>query len=126
MHAVVDRSAKTLYIFFGIAGLVGLLIGTSLHYVSGFFESLLDLEGQSREQKERMLDNYRAGNVDQRRKTERPLKRKHRGREVKNHCVAFRDGHANWDLSKQERGRGKNGSRPTTIIEEDDNWEDGI
>lgn len=53
-------SLQTLYIFFGIAALVGIVTGASLHYISGFITSLLQLDASAEEQRGRTLASYRA------------------------------------------------------------------
>ena len=111
---------KTLYIFFGVAALIGLLTGTSLHYVSAFFISLLNLESLPEEQRGRTLASYHT-KEEGREKDDQLLKLKHRGGLSRNDG-ALKDEYVNWSLSKQERGRGK--KVPTTILEEDDSLED--
>lgn len=53
-------SLQTLYIFFGIAALVGIVTGMSLHYLSGFIISLLNLDASPEEQRGRTLASYHA------------------------------------------------------------------
>ena len=59
MHGVLTGS-QTLYIFFGIAALVGIVTGMSLHYVSAFIISILSLESPPEKPRGRTLASYRA------------------------------------------------------------------
>ena len=130
--------------------LVGVVTGTSLHYVSGFIVSVLDLEGRVEEARGRTLASYREEKREKQ-KNDPALKPGYyglkgtRGNDVK----AERrdpDFHQNplslpklrsrrdkdllkeepmdFEWSKPGRGRAKNDLVPNTILEED-STEDG-
>ncbi len=63
---IIDIAPQTLYIFLGVAVLVGALTGTSLHYASGLIVSLLRLKSQPEEQRGRTLASYRQEKRDKR------------------------------------------------------------
>lgn len=107
---------QTLYIFFGVAVLVGVITGTSLHYVYSFISSLLDLEGQPEERRGRTLASHRR---EQQPKAEDPLiKIETRGGELPMSDVTPKEEYRDWEWSKQSRGKKRNGLI-NTILEED-------
>lgn len=109
---------ESLYIFFGIAALVGILTGTSLHYISGFIISALNLDSSPEGQRGRTLASYRA-EKQARRDAKDPitnLRQKDDGLRRKD--LRVREEYMNWNSSKQDRGRG--GNRFNTILEEED------
>ena len=107
---------QTLYIFFGVAVLVGVITGTSLHYVYSFISSLLDLEGQPEEHRGRTLASYRR---EKQQKADDPLvKVETRGGGLPMSDVTPKEEYRDWEWSKQDRGKRRNGLI-NTILEED-------
>jgi len=112
---------ETLYIFFGVATLVGLLTGTALYYCSGFIVATLRLD-KLPEYQGRTLTSYRAE------------KRAKEARKPRIHTPkvsapprpggALKDEYAEW-LS-QDKGEGNKGLLSTTILEEEDSSEAGL
>lgn len=55
---------ETLYIFFGVATLVGIITGTSLHYVSTFLASVLKIDGRPQERRARNVEGSEVGKLE--------------------------------------------------------------
>ncbi|KAL9124346.1 MAG: hypothetical protein Q9175_008231 [Cornicularia normoerica] len=108
---------QTLYIFFGIAALVGIVTGTSLHYVLGFIISILNLDSSPEEQEGRALASYRA-EKQERRDAKDPIMRLRQKEGLQKNDLSLREECMDWNTSKQDRGRG--GNRINTILEEED------
>lgn len=107
---------QTLYIFFGVAVLVGVITGTCLHYVYSFISSLLEMMGQPEEQRGRTLASYRR---QQQQKAEDPLvKVEARGGRLPMGDVTPKEEYRDWEWSKQSRGKKRDGLI-NTILEED-------
>lgn len=117
---------QTLYIFFGVAVLVGVLTGTSLHYASGFLITILKLESQATEQRERTLATYRAEKLEKLEEAEPLLKLQSEKESETNIDVTLRRELADWTWGKQQQDRRKRGLIPTTILEEEDSSEGGL
>ena len=107
---------QTLYIFFGVAVLVGAITGTSVHYVYGFISSILDLEGQPEEHRGRTLASHRR---ERQQKAEDLLvKVETRGGGLPMSDVTPKEEYRDWEWSKQSRGKKRDGLI-NTILEED-------
>ena len=110
-------SMQTLYIFFGIAALVGIVTGTSLHYVSSFIMSLLDLDRSPKEQRGRSL----ASNLVEKRErahAEIPILESRQKQRLQNNDLDLREEYMDWN--RIMRGRERGGIRINTILEEED------
>ena len=107
---------------------VGILTGTSLHYVSGFMVSVLRLEVQSQaNQGGRSLANYRAEKLEREVKKEDPLEKLVReSKALPRDDSALANELKDWQWAKEKRGRSRNGSMPNTILEEEDSSEGGL
>ena len=107
---------QTLYIFFGVAVLVGAITGTSVHYVYSFISTMLDLEDQPEEHRGRTLASHRR---ERQQKADDPLvKVETRGGGLPMSDVTPKEEYRDWEWSKQSRGKKKNGFI-NTILEED-------
>ncbi|KAL9640177.1 MAG: hypothetical protein Q9164_000445 [Protoblastenia rupestris] len=103
---------ETLYVFFGVAIFVGVLTGTSLHFVSSFTISILRLEAQPEEdERGRTLAKYRAEKLVGGNRT------------TPENDSALMNGLKDWRWAKEERGRPTKGLIPNTILEEEDSSE---
>ena len=111
-------SPQTLYIFFGIAVFVGILTGMSLHYVSCFITSILNLESSPEGQRGRTWASYRAEKQERRDAKDPIMKIRHKDEEPQRNDPRSREDYMNWNSSKRNRGRGGNGFN--TILEEED------
>lgn len=109
---------QTLYVFFGIAVLVGGLTGFSLHYVSAFFVSILNLESHPNEYRGRTLASYRAER-QARKDTRDPLRKLEQRSDLSKDIDTLKDEHAAWERLKKIRGRTGGQLVPNTILEED-------
>ena len=110
-------SVQTLYIFFGIAALVGIVTGTSLHYVSSFIISMLDLDRSPEEQRGQSLATCRVEKRE-RAHAEIPILEARQKQILQNNDLGLRENHMDWNAIK--RGRERVGIRINTIIEEED------
>ena len=107
---------QTLYIFFGVAVLVGAITGTSVHYVYSFISTMLDLQDQPKEHRGRTLASHRR---ERQQKADDPLvKVETRGGGLPMSDVTPKEEYRDWEWSKQSRGKKKNGFI-NTILEED-------
>ena len=119
---VAKAIGKTLYYFFGVAAVVGILTGMGLHYISHFVGSLLNLEGRE-EPQGRMLAAYR---------TEKREKQKQNGMLLPTpRYTPYASGDVNpkedfGNLLGLARGRRRGSLIGTTILEEDDSSEGGF
>lgn len=66
---IANFALQTLYIFLGVAVLVGILTGTSLHYASSYLIAFLSLEKRPEQQRGRTLASYRRDKQDKRKDT---------------------------------------------------------
>ena len=116
---------KTLYIYFGIALLVGALMGLCLHSCSAFSMSLLKKEGNVDDETELNISSFAV------------RKQKRRGNRALPSTLNDSKGWSGKDgdrfdpqldieRSRSDRGRSRNASVPNTILEEDDTSEDGV
>ena len=126
IHRKLIFESKTLYIFVGVAVIVGAVTGTSLHFVSTSLISIFNLEnpplplskyedsnnGQSLDGNEGKEGDSIEANRRINNDTTRDISLE--GRRL-----------ADWDWVKQEQERGRNGMIPNTILEEDDSSEIG-
>ncbi|KAK3169451.1 hypothetical protein OEA41_008834 [Lepraria neglecta] len=115
---------ETLYIFFGVAVLIGVLTGTSLHYASGFIISVLNLESQREEPRGRTLASFRRNK--QRKMEDPPLKLEPKFGGLPMIDLTPKEEYMEWEWSKQGRGKGRNGLIPPNTILEEDSTEDGF
>ena len=109
---------QTLYIFFGIAALVGMVTGTGLHYVSGFIISMLNLQASPEQQRGATLASCRAEKQVRQDAKDTIVKVVQNDEGFQRDKYLLRDDLVNWNTSKQDRGRG--GDRFNTILEEED------
>ena len=117
--ASADRFLQTLYIFFGVAVLIGILSGTVLHYVSAFGFTVLNLERHSEKQSGKSIDSYRAEKQMRAEQKDPFLKLKRRDVSVVDGGGGLSGGYADWQRPKQDRGRTGPRLVPNTILEED-------
>lgn len=120
---------QTLYIYFGVAIVVGALTGTSLHYFSTFVITALQLERTREEKPGRSVAPYRAEKVEKQAKKGPLRKLLLPGRTRLKSDVAVKNELQDWQIGNEERGRGRNGRNgliPNTILEEDDSSEVGF
>ena len=120
-HAPLTGRLQTLYIFFGVAVLIGILTGTSLHYVSRFIILLLGLESRPEEQRGRTLASYRK--EKQQRLDNMLLKVETRGGRRPVNDVTPTEEYVDWDRLKKGRSERGDGLI-NTILEEDSTEED--
>ena len=118
-------TSQTLYIFFGVAALVGIVTGTGLHYASGFMASVLNIDSRAEERQVRSVAEYRAKRQEKRKKEARSPVLPEIGLSQPKPGGAMREEYSEW--LKQNKGvRRKKGVIPSTILEEDDSSEDGF
>ena len=110
-------SVQTLYIFFGIAALVGIVTGTSLHYFSSFIMSMLNLDRSPEEQRRRSLASYRVEKRE-RAHAEFPILESRQKQRLQNNDLGLREESRDWNTII--RGRERGGIRINTILEEED------
>lgn len=110
---------QTLYIFFGVAVLLGALTGTSLHYASAFLTTLFDIKSNHEEPRGRMLSSYRS-------EDQRPLDKDSSPNPNQTRKFSMSDGsdHRGWERSN--KGRGSHRNVPNTILEEVDSTDDSF
>ncbi len=89
----------------------------SLHYASGFIISMLDLESSPREGRGQTLASYRAEKQERRYAKDQITELMHNDEGFQRNDLRLGEDHTNWNISKEDRGRG--GNRFTTILEED-------
>lgn len=118
VHGSLTRSLQPLYIFFGIAALVGVITGTSLHYVSGFIISILNLDSSPEEQRGRTLASYRAEKQERLGVKDPILRLGQKDETIQRNDVELRKDYVSWYSSQQNQGRREN--RFNTILEEED------
>lgn len=120
---------QTLYIFFGVAALVGIVAGLILHLSSNFIIQLLHLD---KIQEEEQTEGYTAATyraARQKKKQEEKLQKAAQRRLLATHPAVV-DGaslkreYADW--LEQDHGRRKDGLLSTTILEEEDDSETGF
>lgn len=114
---------QTLYIFFGVAILIGVLTGIGVHYVSGFAISVLSLESHMSEQRGRTLTSYRA-EKQSRLEQGNPLMelKQQNGLLVDN--GGLNGEYVEWERPKKDRGRAGSRLVPNIILEEDSTEDD--
>jgi len=110
---------QTLYIFFGVAALVGLVTGTGLHYASGFIASVLKIDSRAEERQARSIAEYRARRQEQLEKEARSPMLPQVALSQPQVGGAMKEEYHEW--LRQDKGlQGKKGLIPSTILEEDD------
>ena len=114
-----------MYIFMGVAVVVGAVTGLTIHGASKFIIALLRLDHPLEEPRGRTLESSRADKEGKRAKKD-PLGQLIRESvEAQNEPVPVKDEMLDW--IKREQGRGRNnGMIPNTILEEDDSSESGL
>ncbi|MCJ1247203.1 hypothetical protein MMC30_004417 [Trapelia coarctata] len=127
LHAIawpVRQLAKleTLYIYFGVAVLVGILLGAIIHHTTRFLINVLGIDKAS-EERGRTLAAYKA------KKTERQAKKAKQslpqiGLKPMRLDGAIKDEYAEW--LKRDKSPGTKGPLFTTILEEEDSSEAGF
>ncbi|MCJ1481847.1 hypothetical protein MMC06_002006 [Schaereria dolodes] len=111
----------TLYIYFGVAVIIGALAGALLHYISGFFITAFNFNAGT-EERGRTLASYRAL---QKEKLARKARLTVSGDQSSHKAGGMlRDDYSEW--SKHDKGLGVKGLLSTTILEEDDSSEAGF
>jgi hypothetical protein len=116
-HGPLTGSPQTLYIFFGIAALVGIITGMSLHYISGFIISLLNLDASPEERRGRTLTSYRAEERE-RGDMKDPITKLGQKREGPHRdSVSLEEDYMDQNSAMQDQ---LSGSRFNTILEEED------
>ncbi len=116
---------QTLYIYFGVATLVGILTGTSLYYISVFIRTLLNLDGHIEEPRGRTAAVYRAEKKEkQKLMTNAVFLPISRYTPQASLDVSPKEEYV--DLLRPDRGRRKGSLIGTTILEEDDSSEEGF
>ena len=115
-------ASQTLYIFLGVAVVVGALTGTSLHYISSFMISFFRLEPTSAEEaaEGRSIAEYRAEKQDHENNKD-PLGKILRNNKLLRNDAAMANELKDWEWAQGERGR--KGLVPNTILEEEDSSE---
>ncbi|MCJ1388352.1 hypothetical protein MMC18_001198 [Xylographa bjoerkii] len=113
---------ETLYIYFGVAALVGILTGAILHYSINFIVRSLGIDRVAQE-RGRTLSSYRAE------KTERQAKKMRQtlpkvGLKPLRPDTVLKEEYSDW--LKQDKGFGTKGLLSTTILEEEDSSEAGF
>ena len=117
-------TSQTLYIFFGVAVLVGTVTGTGLHYASEFIAPLLNIDSRAEERQVRSVAEYRAKRKEKREEARSPVLPEIRLSQPKPDD-AMRKEYSEW-LKQNKGARRKKGGIPSTILEEDDSSEDGF
>ncbi|KAI9881353.1 MAG: hypothetical protein M1830_003360 [Pleopsidium flavum] len=105
---------ETLYIFFGVAALVGAVTGLVLHLSSSFVATTLSLDAVTEEQG-RTVASYRA----EKQRAKLSIPRIGAQRKIDR---SLKTDYADW-LGK-DKGQGRKGLLSTTILEENDDSED--
>lgn len=116
-HGPLTGSLQTLYIFFGIAALVGIVTGMSLHYISGFIISLLNLDASPEERRGRTLASYRAEKRERWDAKEPIMKFRQKDEVPQRNDLGSNEDYLKWNSVKKDQGQG--GNRFNTILEED-------
>ena len=121
----VDSMTQTLYIFLGVALMLGVATGTTLHYTSSFLTALMNLDGQLQEPpRGRTMASCQAG-------TSEKLQRKVIVRPSLGFAASppLVDTTSTEDFTKlleQHRQSGRKSLWSTTILEEDETSDDGL
>ena len=97
---------------------VGGLIGLSLHYLSTFFISILDLETRHEESRGRTLSSYRA-QKHVRREQGNPMRKNEPQNDLPQSVAMFNGGHSAWERVMNAQAKTGSRSVPNTILEED-------
>ena len=112
---------QTLYIYFGVAVLVGIASGALLHHSIRFIIRAFGMDSAS-EERGRTLASYRAEKAErQARKARYAIQGSLLSPRLDS---SFKDEHSEW--STQNRGLGTKGLLSTTILEEDDSSDAGF
>jgi len=116
------HASQTLYIYFGVAVLVGILLGAIIHHLTRFLIKVLGID-KAPEERGRTLAAYRAE------KTERQAKKPKQslpqiGLKPMRLDGAIKDEYAEW--LKRDKSPGTKGPLFTTILEEEDSSEAGF
>ena len=118
------KARKTLYVYFGVAVLVGVLTGTSLHYASKYVRTTLQIESHF-EKSHRGLAGYR----DARRKRVEGRIQPSASVVIKIHQPkiggGLEDEYDDW-LKQDKTRQNRKGAIPSTILEEDDSSDNGF
>jgi len=113
---------ETLYIYFGVAALVGICAAATLHYSMTLIVRSLRIDGTA-EERGRTLSSYRAE------KTERQAEKMRQtlpkvGLKPMRLDTGLKEEYSDW--LKQDKGFGTKGLLSTTILEEEDSSEAGF
>ncbi|MCJ1403267.1 hypothetical protein MMC11_006490 [Xylographa trunciseda] len=113
---------ETLYIYFGVAALVGILTGAVLHYSINFIVRTLGIDRVT-EERGRTLSSYRAEKSErQAQKTRQTLPKV--GLKPMRLDAGLKEDYSDW--LKQDKGFSTKGLLSTTILEEEDSSEAGF
>ncbi|CAL8582037.1 hypothetical protein XPA_007715 [Xanthoria parietina] len=116
---------ETLYIFLGVALLIGIATGTTLHYTSSFLAALMKLESRPQEPpRGRTMASHRVGRTGklQQKTTPRPSSRIAASPRLADTTSA--DDFAK--LLEREKRSGRRSLLTSTILEEDDSTDGGL
>ncbi|KAI9700441.1 MAG: hypothetical protein M1836_002456 [Candelina mexicana] len=112
---------ETLYIFFGVAAVIGILTGSVLHLSSSFLVTALNLESVPAEHEPLPLSIAAARRKKRAERSEVPMAKLKQRPTIDTSLI--RD-YTVW--LEKDRGRRKNGLLSTTILEEEDDVSEGI
>ncbi|KAG8532118.1 uncharacterized protein KY384_003755 [Bacidia gigantensis] len=118
---------QTIYVFFGVATLVGLLTGTGVHFASRLVASILHIDALAKEsgQRGRTIAEYRASKDESLEQTD-DLGKAVQQVEIQRKDTERANELKDWDWAAEDRGRSRNGSLPNTILEEEDSSDYGF
>ncbi|KAI9721448.1 MAG: hypothetical protein M1812_002210 [Candelaria pacifica] len=109
---------ETLYIFFGVAAVVGILTGSVLHLSSSFLITTLNLQSGPEEDEPLPISIVAARRQKRSARLETPMVKLKQSPRID---TSMNREYADW--LEKDRGRRKNGLLSTTILEEDDDSE---
>lgn len=114
-----------MYIFVGVAVVVGAVTGLTIYGASKFIIAILRLDHPLDKPRGRTLESYRADKEERRAKRDPLGELIRESVEAQNKSSSAKDEMLDW--VKREQGRGRNnGMIPNTILEEDDTSESGL
>ena len=117
-----DDDRQTLYVFIGVAVVVGAVAGVTIYGASMFATAVFGLDNPLEKPRGRTLELGRADNDRKRLKEDPSGDFLHESVEVLNKPPPMKDEMLDW--IKREQGRGRNnGMIPNTILEEEDSSE---
>ena len=116
-HGPLTGPLQTLYIFFGTAALVGIVTGMSLHYVSGFIISLLNLDNSPEEQRGRTLASLHAEERERWDAKDPIIKPRQEGEGPHRDNLRLKEDYKDRNSVTQDQ---RSGNRFNTILEEED------